>query len=303
MERPTVVHFFLLTFLLWKTVTAEYSLGGAEATHATSRRQLKQRPGVYGMPNPGPGALFLPAGMCACSYFGCSNGMRCACHSKNGPTCVTEAEWRTIRAPVTQNPVTPTEEPRSTNAAAIDPKAISTFNDYLINGCSGSNTEYFKPRDLTDQQWSSLCGRLSGDHCILSTVKCSSAEVLFYDTKQPGKKVAVAKGIYSSGAVMLTTPTGKPLGPVINRKAASAFYSYIINGCASPANKQYPKPSSLSSSAWSGLCGNLSGEHCAPNGVKCGKDEVLFYDMSKLPDKKVVVAAGVYASGEIQIRN
>ena len=95
---------------------------------------------------------------------------------------------------------------------AIDPKAISTFNDYLVNGCSSANTEYDKPRDLTDRQWSSLCGRLSGDHCILSTVKCSSSEVLFYDTKQPGKKVAVAKGIYSSGAVMLTTPTGKPLG-------------------------------------------------------------------------------------------
>ena len=105
-------------------------------------------------------------------------------------------------------------------AAAIDPKAISTFNDYLVNGCSSANNFYSRKQerppwavaDLTDKQWASLCSRLSRDHCILATVKCSSAEVLFYDTKQPGKKVAVAKGIYSSGAVMLTTPTGKPLG-------------------------------------------------------------------------------------------
>ena len=30
METPTVVHFFVFTFLLWKTVIAEYSLGMAE---------------------------------------------------------------------------------------------------------------------------------------------------------------------------------------------------------------------------------------------------------------------------------
>ena len=32
MERPTAVQFFLLTFLLWKTVTSEYSLGSAEVS-------------------------------------------------------------------------------------------------------------------------------------------------------------------------------------------------------------------------------------------------------------------------------
>jgi nitrous oxide reductase accessory protein NosL len=186
---------------------------------------------------------------------------------------------------------------------AIDPKAISTFNDYLVNGCSGANTEYPKPTSLTNAQWSSLCGRLSGDHCSLNSVKCSSSEVVFYDTRQlPGRKVQVAKGAYASGAVILTTPTGKSLGFALNRKAASAFSSYIMNGCAAPANKLYPKPSSLSNAAWAGLCGNLSGEHCAPNGVKCGKDEVLFYDATALPDRKVTIAAGLYATGEIETR-
>ena len=32
MERPTVVQFFVLTFLLWKTVAAESSLGSAEVS-------------------------------------------------------------------------------------------------------------------------------------------------------------------------------------------------------------------------------------------------------------------------------
>jgi hypothetical protein len=36
--------------------------------------------------------------------------------------------------------------------------------------------------------------------------------------------------------------------------------------------------------------------------VKCGAAEVLFYDVTKLPNQKVPVAAGVYATGDIEIR-
>ena len=82
-----------------------------------------------------------------------------------------------------------------------------------------------------------------------------------------------------------------PAGPVINRRAASAFYSYMINGCASPPNKEVTP-----------LCRSFAGDICTQNGVHCGPYEVLFHDMTKLPNKEVVVAAGVYASGDLEIR-